>query len=128
MEKFIAWERTQKRRQSFSAFARYLDVKQASLSQWMNGNYTPTGDNLLKVAAKLGDEVYFILGYKASGSPEEHWDVMSPRMRSAFSEWKETVISTGIEDDPDKMDRLFTKIMAKYGFNDIVTDDDESSM
>lgn len=68
MGKFIAWEKTQTRRQSYSAFARYLGVKQASLSQWMNGNYTPTGDNLVKVAAVLGPEVYKVLGLV---SPDE---------------------------------------------------------
>lgn len=62
MQKFVQWEKRQTRRQSFSAFARYLGVSQSSLSQWMAGTYPPTGDNIDKIAAKLGDEIYLLVG------------------------------------------------------------------
>lgn len=62
MDQFVEWERKQASRQTYSAFARYLDVKQPSLSGWLAGDYVPTGENLEKVANKLGLEVYDALG------------------------------------------------------------------
>jgi len=35
-------------------FAAYLGVPQTSLSNWMNGGYTPGGANLLILVEKLG--------------------------------------------------------------------------
>jgi len=62
MQQFVAWEQQMPRRQSYSAFARYLEVNQSSFSQWMAGNYVPTGENLQKIATKLGYEIYNVLG------------------------------------------------------------------
>ncbi len=62
MDRFVEWEKSQARRQSYSAFARYLGVKQASLSQWIIGNYVPTGENVKRLAEKLGVEIYDVLG------------------------------------------------------------------
>jgi len=62
LKKFREWEDTKSGRQSVSAFARHLNVKQSSLSKWMSGAYPPGEDNLLKIASKLGFEIYGILG------------------------------------------------------------------
>ncbi len=37
-QKFNAWEKTQGGRQSYYAFARYLEVSQSGLGAWMNGD------------------------------------------------------------------------------------------
>jgi len=59
---FLEWERQQGRRKSVTAFAHYLNVSQASLSEWLDGKYIPSSDSLQKIAAKLGYEVYDALG------------------------------------------------------------------
>jgi transcriptional regulator with XRE-family HTH domain len=61
-ERFLEWEKQQGKRQTVSAFARYLDVPQSSLSSWMAGAYVPSGENLLLLATKLGAEIYDTLG------------------------------------------------------------------
>lgn len=61
-QKFAAWEQAQGRKQSYYAFARYLEVSQSDLAQWMDGIGTPTGDDLRTLAAKLGPEIYEALG------------------------------------------------------------------
>ncbi len=61
-QQFLEWERQQGRRKSVTAFAHYLNVPQASLSEWMDGKYIPSADSLRKIAAKLGYEVYDALG------------------------------------------------------------------
>jgi len=43
---------------SAGEFAKYLRVSAASLSQWMNDARVPVGDNLHRLAAKLGPKVY----------------------------------------------------------------------
>lgn len=61
-EKFLQWERSQPRRQSYSAFARFLGVSQPSVSQWLFGSNTPSLENVGKIADKLGPEIYDVLG------------------------------------------------------------------
>lgn len=61
-QKFNAWEKTQGGRQSYYAFARYLEVSQSGLGAWMNGDSVPGGEDLIAIAEKLGPEVYDILG------------------------------------------------------------------
>ena len=72
MDKFVKWERERKQRQSYSAFARYLGVKQSSLSQWLAGNYPPSKENVEKIAAKLGPEIYDIMGMQRPDPELEH--------------------------------------------------------
>jgi transcriptional regulator with XRE-family HTH domain len=60
LEKMREWEGS--RRKNYSDFARYLEVNQGSLSQWLSGSYVPGPDNLRKIADKFGYEVYDVLG------------------------------------------------------------------
>ena len=83
-DQFLKWEIAQGKRQTISAFARYLGVPQSSLSSWMAGAYEPSGENLLKIAQKLGREIYEILGIESPpiANPEiiqlaEKWDYLS---------------------------------------------------
>ena len=69
-ERFLDWEQQQGRRQTISAFARYLGVPQSSLSSWMAGAYVPSGENLLVIASKLGAEIYEILGLSQPPIPD----------------------------------------------------------
>lgn len=61
-EKFLEWEKTQGKRQTISGFADFLEVPQPSLSNWMAGVHEPSGESLLKIAKKLGMEIYKIAG------------------------------------------------------------------
>ena len=47
---------------SAAEFAKWLGVPNTSLSQWMNGIREPVGNNVFKLANKLGPIVYDILG------------------------------------------------------------------
>src|SRR5512133_845062 len=61
-QKFLEWEKAQGRKQSYYAFARYLEVSQSGLGQWMTGSSTPSGEDLPNIANKLGPEIYDVLG------------------------------------------------------------------
>lgn len=67
MEKFLETEFEKMReskgwRYSQAQWSKYLGVSHQSLNQWMNGLRLPTGDNVFALAAKLGPEIYDILG------------------------------------------------------------------
>ena len=62
LEEYRKWERKTGRRQSMTAFARFLGVKQPTLNRWMIGDNLPDGNNIRKLAEKLGPEIYDIMG------------------------------------------------------------------
>lgn len=59
--KFLEWERNEGKRKTMVQFAEYLGVAQPSLSAWATGKYVPKGQNLAKIAEKLGYEIYDVL-------------------------------------------------------------------
>jgi transcriptional regulator with XRE-family HTH domain len=124
LQKFLEWEKDTGHRQSFSAFARYLGVKTASLTQWRLGEYTPTGMNLLKIAEKLGNGVYGVLGYPIPNEP--NLDSLPPRLKSALEESRDRIIEAGVAGDSKEAESILIETMAKFGYNLTSQHDDES--
>ena len=60
--KFFEWEMNQGERKNISEFAEYLNVSPGALGHWMNGLRQPTGDNVERIAGKLGPQIYDFLG------------------------------------------------------------------
>ena len=92
--KFREWESKTGRRQSLSAFARYLGVKQPSLSHWINHDNPPSYENIEKLAEKLGPEIYDIMGMPrpdpnieklvelySAASPEQKKEILRQALR-----------------------------------------------
>jgi transcriptional regulator with XRE-family HTH domain len=61
-QQFLKWEQGRGRRSTVTEFARYLGITQQSLSSYMSGAYQPRGANLSKIAARLGPEIYDLVG------------------------------------------------------------------
>lgn len=61
-QQFIAWMAKEKQRKTISAFADHIGVSQSLMTRYLNGQMLPTGDNIHKIAARLGPEVYDLLG------------------------------------------------------------------
>jgi transcriptional regulator with XRE-family HTH domain len=61
-QQFLKWEQGRGRRATVTEFARHLGVTQQSLSSYMSGAYLPRGANLGKIAARLGPEIYDLVG------------------------------------------------------------------
>lgn len=76
--KYLEWQRNEGGRKTVLQFARYLDVSQQTLSTWMNETRTPQGDNIRKIADKLGIEVYDVLGLPRPNPMlffiQKHWN------------------------------------------------------
>lgn len=60
--KFIAWMSETGRHRTVSEFAAWLDIPRPLLSRYLNGQRQPSRENVDKIAARLGPEVYDLLG------------------------------------------------------------------
>ncbi len=49
-------------RKTIGEFAEYLDISRSLLSHYMNGSRNPSKENASKIAAKLGPEIFDLLG------------------------------------------------------------------
>ncbi len=74
--------RTKRRKMSDNAFARHLEVSPASLNMWINSNRKPDLENAMRLARKIGPEVYDTLGY-----PRLVDTVRYPELRFIIDNW-----------------------------------------
>jgi len=59
---FLDWQREQGGRRTVTEFSEWLEVGRDTLNNWMNGRRTPEGESTNLLAAKLGPEIYDVLG------------------------------------------------------------------
>lgn len=122
--KFIEWEKTQGHKQSYYAFARYLEVSQSGLGQWMTGAAVPGGDDLLNIANKLGADVYDILGLPRPNAEVQRLTVsfaglppdIRQRLSSAIAESDQTLRVERLRPDSAEARKIVLEILAKWGF------------
>lgn len=86
-------------------FAAYLGVKTTSYSSWVNDNVPPTGDNLHRLALKLGYEIYDIVGetppqplYATMLAAQEAYNDLAPEEQAAFLDRINRVIEDTLRD------------------------------
>lgn len=89
-QKYIEWMATEKRRRTLTAFAEWLDVSQPLISRYMAGQVMPNEENVHKIAARLGPEVYDLLGL-ARPDPliqyiTRNWDKLPPEEQEYIRE------------------------------------------
>lgn len=87
--KFLEWEKTQPgRRSTYTAYSRYLGIKQQLVSVWMKGTFKPNEENAVKLASKLGDEVYDYLDFPKPDplltELQANWDILTDEERSTI--------------------------------------------
>jgi hypothetical protein len=123
-QKFVEWEKAQGGRQSYYAFARYLEVSQSGLSQWMVGSAAPGGDDLLSLAQKLGPEIYEILGLPRPNAEVQRMTVsfanlpadIRQNLSNAVAEADTTLRQERLRSDSADARRMVIEILAKWGF------------
>ena len=123
--KFLEWEKDQGRRMSYSAFSRYLGMKQTTFSQWINGNVVPGLENANIIAEKLGNEVYEVLGYAVPGDPDP-WEGFPPTVRSALESARDKIIDLGVTGDSPEALAVVIEAMRAAGFKQISKAEHES--
>lgn len=60
-KKYLDWQAKLGERKTLEDFADHLGVSRPLLSFWMNGSREPSEENLIKIAFKLGFQVYDVL-------------------------------------------------------------------
>jgi transcriptional regulator with XRE-family HTH domain len=123
-QKFLEWEKAQGRKQSYYAFAHYLEVSQSGLNQWMTGSSTPSGGDLLNIANKLGPEIYEILGLPRPNAEVQRLTVsfanlppdIRQKLANAIAESDTTMHVERLRPDSADARKIVIEILAKWGF------------
>ena len=88
--KFLEWQKQQGGRKTVKEFAAYLGVSQSTISTWWNEDRRPEGENLVRLANKLGLEVYDALGKPRPDIDfhyiQSNWEDLTPDQRLALRE------------------------------------------
>lgn len=66
-KKFLEWQTQSGEKKTVTEFADFLGVSRDTLNKWFNGQRRPRGTNVDVLAAKLGPEIYDILGLRRPG-------------------------------------------------------------
>lgn len=95
--KYLEWQRTQGGRKTVKEFAAYIGVSQSTISSWWNEDRKPEGENLRRLAEKLGIEVYDVLGIPRPDSNllyiQSIWQELEPEKRTALREQAERYVT-----------------------------------
>lgn len=95
--KYLQWQSNQGGRRTVMQFAEYLQLSQQTVSNWLNGTRQPTGENIRKIAEKLGLEVYDVLGLQRPNPVlhyiTKHWDDLPLELQNKFMEEAEAYIT-----------------------------------
>lgn len=107
-DKFREWEKSTGRRQNVTSFARYLGVKQPSLTRWMSGDNPPDYGNAQKLASKLGYEIYDILGMVRPDSEDYQRSLAAvpPEYKKLFEKDLEEFTLKWLRDHGVRVDRI----------------------
>ncbi len=122
--KYSEWEKSQSGNQSYYTFARFLDVGHSSLALWISGSAIPEGDDLSKIAGKLGLEVFDALNLPRPDSPGAKLtagfphlpSAMQTRLSNAVSETSQAILGEKLNPESNEAKRLAVSIFEKWGF------------
>lgn len=128
LERFREWESNSGRKQSVSAFARWLGIKQPTVNRWMTGDSNPEGENLRKLARKLGPEVFDVLGLPRLEESDQLDEIPSHlrlRLKKAFREVKDEYEARQITLEDPEAERIAIEILERNGFKYTSTENDD---
>ena len=95
--KYLEWQRNSGGRKTVLQFAEHLGVSQSTVSTWFNETRTPQGDNVRKIADKLGLEVYDVLGLERPDPIlfyiQKHWDELPEEAQRTLLEQAEEYVA-----------------------------------
>lgn len=125
-KEFLKWERKTGGRQTYKAFAEYLGVKYTTFSSWMNQGAEPGGDNVRRIAEKLGNEIYILLGVEPpppSISLESFPLEFRALLERAANEVDRELARRKITGEDPEAERIVIEIFEKYGLKYTETKD-----
>lgn len=112
--KFYEWRGNT--RNSTVEFSKFLDVKQQTLSAWMNGKYAPKDAiNIGKLAEKY-PEVYEVLGVDPPPQNTNLPPFLRKLLDKTLTEISETIKERKIPLDSPEAEKLTIEILERNGF------------
>ncbi len=128
LDHFRKWEAATGRKQTVSEFARWLGIKQPTVNRWMTGDSTPAGENLRRLAHKLGPEIYDVLGVPRPEDPsglEDLPEALRERLEAALVETRDAYHKRKIGLDDPEAERIAIEIFERNGFKYIKTENED---
>lgn len=111
--KYLEYQRNSGGRKTVLQFAEHLGVSQQTLSTWMNETRRPQGENVRKIAEKLGLEVYDVLGLQRPDPIlfyiQKHWDELPEEDQRALLDQAEEYVRRNEERKERKAARPIRK-------------------
>ena len=105
------WESAQGKRATLQGFADHLQVSQPLLSIWLKGDTKPSTEKIELLAAKLGNEVYEVLGLPKPDPDltrlNQIWPHIPEAMRRSIVKQAEQHVS-GTKNEPQRRPRHTT--------------------
>lgn len=62
-KQFLAWQADTGEIEELQGFANHLGINENYVGKYLRGDHRPTDDNVIRIANKLGPEIYDILGW-----------------------------------------------------------------
>ena len=62
--KYVDWMAKAGQRRTVTEFAKWLDIPRSLISRYLGGTRLPSRENVDKIAAKLGPEIYDLMGFQ----------------------------------------------------------------
>ena len=114
---FLDWQKINGR-SSIRNFSKWLGIHYSLVDQWMNGNGKPGPNNLAKLAAKIGPDIYKVLEIE----PPEIISIthlppeFRERLERALAETNSELASRGLSTSDPEAEEITIKIFGKHGF------------
>jgi hypothetical protein len=115
-QQFITWRG--KTRRTVTEFAAFIGVKQQVMSSWMKPDgKAPNASSLAKIAAKLGLEVYDVLGLPRPVSDPfaQLPPVLRTKVEAALAEINSIYQERGISVDSAEAEEIADKVFSRIG-------------
>lgn len=115
---FLEWQKKEGSRKPQARFAKYLGVKPSTFSMWITGKQDPDPYNADKIAAKLGPEIYDLLGLaRPDNIPLDQLPhAVRDRLTDAVYEVNSELSSRGLSGDSPEAEDIVIRIFEKHGF------------
>ena len=117
-KKFLEWQLIQGRSVNQAEFADYLGVEPSTYSTWINTDQPPGKHSADLIAAKLGPEIYDLLGLARPDTiPLDQLPrTVRDRLTTAVYEVNSELGSRGLSGDSPESEDIVIEIFEKHGF------------
>jgi len=118
MKKYLQWQQKEGELKNINEFAEHLGVSQPTLSMWLGGSHLPSKHSADLLAAKLGPEIYDLLGLARPDTIplDQLPHAVRDRLTTAVYEVNSELESRGLSNASPEAEDITIKIFEKHGF------------